>query len=414
MLIRINNNIETAIYTWLLIALVYSILLFGYITTVLSLVLFITWILFSKKNFDLSSVKIKLVILFASLYLIYIVGLIYTKNVWQNASAFEAKSAIFIFPLIFGTTTILNRPLLEKITTHFLIATTIACAAAVSNVIYNYCRPGDPQLLTGESALFFTGFRPFLMGLYCLTAISVAFEKINAGAKIKSIFFACIVLFSIIIFLLSIRMIIVGWFALVLYYTLMFANTRKQKLLAASIPILTVIIASIAISSVRNQWKEFFDRTGRSQIVLDQDSSLGKNWGGKALRVAIWKCSADILKDHWFIGVGTGDVQQSLQQAYENRKFYFASRYNRYNAHNQYIQISLATGLPGLIILLSCIIYPLRHYQKKFLSKQYLIFIVLFAFICFSESVLEANKGVVWYSFFNSIFAFGYLKSGIT
>jgi O-antigen ligase len=147
---------------------------------------------------------------------------------------------------------------------------------------------------------------------------------------------------------------------------------------------------------------------------LDQDSSLGKRWGGKALRLAIWKCSADIIKHHWLFGVGTGDVQDSLQQSYENRKFYFASRYNRYNAHNQYIQIALATGVVGLLLLLSCIIYPIWCYKKRFRGNLYLLFILIFAFICFSESILEASKGIIWYSFFNSIFAFGYLKSGVT
>jgi len=59
-----------------------------------------------------------------------------------------------------------------------------------------------------------------------------------------------------------------------------------------------LVISSVAIPKVKEQWTELFDFSARSRIVLDKDSSLGRNWGGNALRVAIWKCSSDMLKNH--------------------------------------------------------------------------------------------------------------------
>jgi len=415
MLIRINKNIESAIYTWLLIALVYSMLLFGYVSPVLTMLIFITWIIFSNKSFDMSSTKTRLVILFTALYIIFIIGLIYTADIKESFSTFEAKSAIFFFPLIFGTTTLLHRSLLDKITIHFLIATTIANIAGLIYGAVNYFQIQDINLLTGKNILFFPGFRPFLMGLFCLTAIIVSFNKLKEKPiRMRSLLYAAIIILSITVLLLSTRTIILCWLGIIIYYTIVLSESSRQKLTMLTISVIVLFISFLSIPLAKDQWNELFDTTPGSNIVLDQDSSLGKDWGGKALRIAIWKCSADILKDHWLLGVGTGDVQDSLQQAYEDRKFYFASRYNRYNAHNEYIQISLATGLPGLIILLSCILYPIWNYKRKFTSSVYLLFLLLFSFICFSESLLEANKGVIWYSFFNSIFAFGYLKSDLT
>ncbi|GAC1705506.1 MAG: hypothetical protein NVS9B7_11260 [Flavisolibacter sp.] len=74
--------------------------------------------------------------------------------------------------------------------------------------------------------------------------------------------------------------------------------------------------------------------SSKETIQLDKDASLGRAWGGKQIRTAIWKCSQDIIRRHFISGVGIGDVQDSLQAAYEKRKFYFASRYNKYNTHN--------------------------------------------------------------------------------
>jgi O-antigen ligase len=121
--------------------------------------------------------------------------------------------------------------------------------------------------------------------------------------------------------------------------------------------------------------------------------------------LAIWRCSFDLIEQHGLIGLGTGDVQDELQKAYEKRKFYFASRYNNYNAHNQYIQQLLSHGIIGLVsLLLSIGIGFYLAFKQK--NTLYFYFLVIFAVICLTESFLEINKGIIWYSFFNSLFAF--------
>ncbi len=126
-----------------------------------------------------------------------------------------------------------------------------------------------------------------------------------------------------------------------------------------------------------------------------------------SIRVAIWRSGKDLILRHPLLGVGTGDVQDSLQQAYESRKFYFASRYNRYNLHNQYLQTLAAFGIYGLVILLTVMIVPVVCLNYGAFFRIRLIFLLLFFLICFTEVILDTNKGIIWYSFFNSIFAFG-------
>ena len=410
-----NKNAEATVYTWLCIAIVYSLLFLTYLNSILSILLVAFWLIFSKKEFDLSSRKTRLMLLFISLYVIGIAGMIYTSNTNAGLATLETQSAILFFPLVFGTTTVLSQAVLKKITTHFLIATALAAVAGLGYGAYNYFQTGHIEQLTRDRILLFHVVRPVIMGLFCLLAMIIAFEKLTVSpAKTKGLLYAFIGLMTLMIFLLSIRLIIACWLFIASYYFLSIVRQKLYRILLMAIAILLLFASAFTIPTVKNQWNELFDFSGRSTIVLDQDSSLGRNWRGKALRVAIWKCSTDILKRHGLAGVGTGDVQDSLQKAYENRKFYFASIYNRYNAHNEYLQITLANGLPGLLILLSCIFYPLLHYRKKFSGNIYFLFLLLFAVIGITESILEVNKGIIWYSFFNSIFAFGYLKSDIT
>ena len=408
----IGKNNEAIVYTWLCIGIVYSMLFLTILNSILSITLVAWWLIFSKKEFDLPSRKTKLMLLFLSLYLIGIAGMIYTNNTKAGIATLKTQSAIFFFPLVFGTTSILSSSILQKIKTHLLIATSITCITGLAFGFYHYIQTENIEQLTGHYILPFHALRPVFMGWFCLLAMIIAFQKLESGSiKIKRVLYACIVLITLMIFLLSIRLVIVCWFAVSLYFYIRISQKLLHKLLLVIASVLILIISGLSIPPVKRQWNDFFDLSAKTTIILDQDSSLGRSWGGKALRIAIWKCSADILKDHLLIGVGTGDVQDSLQMAYENRKFYFASRYNRYNAHNEYLQITLANGLPGILILLSCIAYPLFQYKKKFSGNTYLLFLLLFTVAAVSESLLEANKGIIWYSFFNSIFAFGYLKS---
>lgn len=166
------------------------------------------------------------------------------------------------------------------------------------------------------------------------------------------------------------------------------------------------VIAVVVNPSLRRQWNDMIDFSKENTIQLDKDESLTHSWGGKTIRLSIWKCSLDILKKNWLTGVGTGDEQAALNAAYEKRKFYFATMYNEYNAHNQYIQEAIAHGVIGLIIFVSCIFLPLITNFRQKIKTVYSIFLISFAFVCLTESMLELSKGIIWYSFFNSLFFF--------
>ena len=255
--------------------------------------------------------------------------------------------------------------------------------------------------------MVFHAFNPIIMGLYCLFALVIIFQRDDKSkGKIKKWLIGLTILLSAFIFLLSIRIIIFCWLLLMLFFLLKKIKNQIARIaMITGLAVLTVI-TGFTVTPLKNQWSELFDFSGKASIVLDADSSLARPWGGKAIRVAIWKCSGDIIKSHWLTGVGTGDVQDSLQQAYEERKFYFASRYNRYNAHNQYIQSAISHGIAGSLLFALCIAVPLYQNRRNYSNNMYVLFLVLFAITAITESVLEINKGVVLYSFFNSIFAF--------
>lgn len=110
---------------------------------------------------------------------------------------------------------------------------------------------------------------------------------------------------------------------------------------------------------------------------------------------------------NFFIGDGIGDSQQRLYDTYLKHQ-YIEYYNNKYNAHNQYLEILVSNGIIGLFYLVAVLLIPL-YYSIKQKKTLYTLFIISISLAFITESWLNTNKGVVLYSFFNSLFIFNYL-----
>jgi O-antigen ligase len=66
-------------------------------------------------------------------------------------------------------------------------------------------------------------------------------------------------------------------------------------------------------------------------------------------------------------------------------------------------------GILGLLILIGSLIVPAVAANRN-QNYLYLAFLLFFSLCFLTESVLNSQKGVVFFAFFNSLFAFHLLK----
>jgi O-antigen ligase len=79
-----------------------------------------------------------------------------------------------------------------------------------------------------------------------------------------------------------------------------------------------------------------------------------------------------------------------------------AASEQRLNAHNQYLQTTVALGVIGLLVLILILLLPaLQAYRQN--NFPYFVFLVLLGFNLLFESMLETQAGVVFYAFFNVV-----------
>lgn len=388
------------------VGIIYSLFLWPLLNTILCICLGVYWLLFCKKNFDLNKNSSRLVIVFACLYLPYIVGMFYTSNKEAGYFSLTEHIAFLLFPVVFGSSRFLDQSMVHRLLSHFIISCLVASLSGfLFGLLPEYIHLPD-ALRHGHQYVFGYTY-PYIIGLGCLLSILVIGENLYDQEILSRRFVFLILAFlSFYLLFLNVRLVSLCWLTVILYFIFRKIPSTGLRIIASFTLILMLVLGFFRIPMWKSKWNELRDYH-EQEIPLDQDASLGRSWGGMSIRIALWKCGMDLIERHPLMGVGTGDVQDSLQMSYEKRKFYFASRYNKYNLHNQFLQTLAAFGVCGLIILLACIIAPVIWLPSGSLYRIRIMFLLLFFLICFTEVILDTNKGIIWYSFFNSIFAFG-------
>ena len=150
----------------------------------------------------------------------------------------------------------------------------------------------------------------------------------------------------------------------------------------------------------------------RIQETMDEVSSFNEMKNNKQTnhRVYLWKYGIEVVKENFWIGSGIGDADYVLHDKLENceakfwngkRVYYLKERL--FNYHNSFLQHFAANGVLSFLIFLSFfiigIVWSIRN--KDVVS---LVFLVLCLFSFFTESMLERQAGVLFFSFFYSLF----------
>jgi len=123
-------------------------------------------------------------------------------------------------------------------------------------------------------------------------------------------------------------------------------------------------------------------------------------------RMATFECSMELIKKNWLIGVGTGDCNELLNDCYDQKGI---PEFKWLDSHNEYFDFLLTFGIGGLLLFLASLFMPLylAIKQKQFL---YVLFLCHFMVCSLTENLLDNNKGIVFYAFFNSFLGFNALK----
>jgi O-antigen ligase len=178
----------------------------------------------------------------------------------------------------------------------------------------------------------------------------------------------------------------------------------KQRLRFAFAALGISVIAIAAVVSVKSFRERYVTSLGDDLLAAKPGASTDP-------RLARWHLVAGVIKQHPIIGHGSGSETTLLHDEFYKAKMY-SSFLARLNSHNQYLSFLVKSGIWGFLIYVVTLTYGFRI---AFKSKDvvFISFLLVIAIVSLSENVLDADKGVMFYSLFFSFFLFSGLKKAI-
>lgn len=340
--------------------------------------------------------------LFILLYLFYLAGMLWTDDKKEGWDDLIIKLPLLIFPILFSTVKFSSNSF-RKIGTALVAGCALAIVIGLFHSYSLFLDSNDVQ------KFFYISFSVFLHPTYFtmylnLALLFICYDTLNDNKTIFHSVKVRITLFFLLmigVILLNARLaMLITFFTLIVF---IFAESFKRKSIRKFVPrflIQAILIIGIFIFLIRFD-NRFVQITEAIQNHKDTtavfDSTTKVYYNSTTIRMGLFKNSINVFKNNFLTGVGTGDViHESVKELDRSHLNYLAKRFT--GAHNQYLQTAMSLGIFGLLLLVFCIIFPLKDYLKsKYLFG--ICFIIIVLLNALGDTVLRASS-LYFFSFF--------------
>ena len=252
-----------------------------------------------------------------------------------------------------------------------------------------------------------------LVANFYLLVENIRNRRANRTKAFQIVFFA----FSVILLLVvNTRMAFLNaLFGVFLIFIIQLLKKQSLKKLITQTAILFTIFSVLAIFFVKTfpyvitKYTEItfkhMDKIGR----LDElENPEGEVYNALVTRVSIWKTAWGLISEHPIYGVGAADARKVLIKQYENTNQKFLYRHE-FPTHNQYLDFFLKYGVLGFLVSGLFIVIAIRIGLSS--NNPLALFLgVLYFTSNLTDDFLVRFDGIVFYSFWLSLFAVPYLS----
>jgi O-antigen ligase len=357
----------------------------------------IAWLVSSMFCLDPAQIrtglKKPLLWLCAAFFLFTALSALLSRNKADALFAVEIRLSFVIFPFLLFC---FSYPpgILRRCLSSFVSGCFFACLYLIGRA-FIFTLNGQPEYF------FYTLFSQFIHASYFAMYLLMAIVFVTLFYREwfreqKAIIYSSwffIGIFVTGIFLCSSKMgLITSFFCLPVLALYRHRERLKWKGIAAVLAgfVMLVIVAVFLFPASFSRLKSL---QGISAEKIDRTSSESTT-----VRILIWQEAWKIIRGNWMAGVGAGDDNQALYDAYA-RDGLTGAYSHHLNAHNQYLQTTLALGFPGLLLLLGL---TLVQFIQSIRTSHFLLFmftaVIMLNFLV--ESMLQTSAGVLFFMFF--------------
>lgn len=171
-----------------------------------------------------------------------------------------------------------------------------------------------------------------------------------------------------------------------------YAIGKRAWFTSGAVLLSLALIAILAIAYVRPLHNRYENTKTDIMVYFNGENP---NWWSGAMRMKALENSWYIAREHPWLGVGMASLDTEVQAMYAKRGTLLLPE-NRKNPHNQFANMAVTAGIPGLVLLLllfGVLIYRSIHTRHWLLMAVVAQFLVAFQF----EAFLERQFGACFF-----------------
>lgn len=339
-----------------------------------------------------------------SFFLIHLIGLIRTNDFahhWQGA---EVKLSLLILPFVFSTENYLNTKRTSELFQLFLVSCFLSFlyCFVVSYTNYHalYGMSAVIDRMNLSKAIMHPGYYSNYFALALVWCVFEFTDNKNLSPVMKIFMLLASVFLLIILLILISRTAILFLACLAIYF--MWRTTHRIRNSVMRVMVFVVSMSALILLSSQIPSINFrIHRSLNESHQLEKSMTIGNATGS---RMVAWNSEWTLIKAKWLLGYGTGTANAELQ-AQLIRDGYVQLAHDQMHTHNQYFHTWLDTGVIGLLILITLLIWcGLLFYQRKQQIGFWLV--CLITLNCFTDDMLEIQAGIVFFVFFLTLFLY--------
>lgn len=352
-------------------------------------------------NIKKSGIQYSLLFIFSiSYYLWQCAGLIYSDDIEMGLSNIFGRISMMIFPIVLILPGESVKSRLKFLLNVFAFSTFIYLVFCYGFAAYRSISVVDGEWIINPHPQeiwlnYFYGAElmikthPSYFSMYALLSLFISFEQAfdNGQDKRRRIMWFIIGLILLIsqYFISSRAGILISLILVPVYFM-----NKLRKIRFARIGIIVLFLALIPVILKNQRVDYFFGKVLNTQVDYERKEDP---------RFKIWESSVTLVKKNILLGVGIGDVRNELVLQYiKDGEEEMA--HERYNAHNQFLETMLESGLVGFLLFIS--VFATMSYiavsERNILYGYYILIVLLFFMF---ETVLYRLAGITFFSIFS-------------
>lgn len=349
----------------------------------------------------------KYFLIFISYFVLTALGVLYSTDIHEGLKYVEQRLLMVLFPFIFISHSI-SYAKRNAIFFSFIFSVVMGLVIGFFYSYYNYWLTSDSGYFYNDNLVELIVKQATYYSIYInvvLLLIIFILPKLKSKVRTALIFFIPILITAQI--LLAVRISILTLLIIAISLIIYALITKSSKLALLIVSACIIVCISIVFmfpqtlkrfESMMTNFEYRFDNPNQVNHFNGEISS--ENWNGLNLRLALWHCGIDIIKERPLIGVGTGDYKSSMRAQYKDKNFLYAIERD-FGVHNQFLYTGISFGLIGALIFIGSILLPVLSAGIK-QNYLYIGFALIIGIGFLTENILNRYMGIYFFSFFNA------------